>query len=262
MALIIVLLVTTLLIALVFEFAYATRVSLRAAVNFRDSQRAYFLARAGITAFVKYNALRDQIPPGEWAIVPMISTGDTEVKVKWEDEKGKLSINSIDRTPVSDWIDKLFIEQGIATDVYDRMIARKKEGLFNLITELHTLMKDEDYKKVAQFLTPYYSNQNVNLNTASLEVLMSLGCSEGPAKTIIELRTQERFSDIEKIKPYLPATFSLNNYNIEKTTLYRVYSYATVGGYTKQIEAVIDLSTSGTSTIITSTPTPLYWRAL
>ena len=38
-ALIIVLLVTALLIALIFEFAYGTRISLRAAVNFRDSQR-------------------------------------------------------------------------------------------------------------------------------------------------------------------------------------------------------------------------------
>ena len=47
-ALLIALLVTTLLIALVFEFAYGTRVSLRAAVNFRDGQRAFYLARSGV----------------------------------------------------------------------------------------------------------------------------------------------------------------------------------------------------------------------
>ena len=47
-ALLIVLLVTALLLALIFEFAYGTRVSLRAAVNSRDSQRAYFLARSGV----------------------------------------------------------------------------------------------------------------------------------------------------------------------------------------------------------------------
>ena len=47
-ALIIVLLVTALLIALIFEFAYGTRISLRATVNFRNSQRAYYLARSGV----------------------------------------------------------------------------------------------------------------------------------------------------------------------------------------------------------------------
>ena len=47
-ALIIVLLVTALLIALIFEFTYGTRVSLRAAVNYRNSERAHYLARSGV----------------------------------------------------------------------------------------------------------------------------------------------------------------------------------------------------------------------
>ncbi len=39
-ALLVTLLITALLIALIFEFAYATRISLQGAVNFRDGQRA------------------------------------------------------------------------------------------------------------------------------------------------------------------------------------------------------------------------------
>jgi type II secretory pathway component PulK len=76
-ALLIVLLVTALLIALIFEFSYATRISLNSAINFRDSQRAYFLARSGIFAFIKYgDKLRDYyIPQGEWGVVPLISDG-------------------------------------------------------------------------------------------------------------------------------------------------------------------------------------------
>ncbi len=53
-ALLVVLLVTALLIALIFEFAYGTRVSLRGAVNFRNSQRAYFLARSGVAIFTRF----------------------------------------------------------------------------------------------------------------------------------------------------------------------------------------------------------------
>jgi type II secretory pathway component PulK len=260
-ALIIVLLVTALLIALVFEFAYGTRVSLHAAANFRDSQRAYFLARSGINAFVKYPALRDQISQGVFQEVPMISTGDTKVNIMWEDEQGKLSINNIDAPPVGGWIDKLFTDQGVGTDVYNRIIVKKSENRrsFYLITELHTIMKDEDYRKVAQFLTADYTGQKVSLNYASKEVLMSLGCTESSAKAIVELREREGFiSDITKIQHYLPATITTNNANFDKPSVYKIYSYATVGGYTKQIEAVLS---TGTATV-TSVPEPSYWRVL
>ena len=95
-ALLIVLLVTALLIALIFEFAYGTRVSLRGAVNFRDSQRAYFLARFGVTAFTKYgDELRKGIPQGQWQPLPPMRATDTEVSVKWEDETGKIRINDV-----------------------------------------------------------------------------------------------------------------------------------------------------------------------
>ena len=44
-ALIITLLVVTLLTALIVEFAYSARVNLSAAGNFRDKQKAYYLAK-------------------------------------------------------------------------------------------------------------------------------------------------------------------------------------------------------------------------
>src|SRR5512139_2607372 len=78
-ALLIVLLVTALLVALVFEFAYATRVSLRAAVNFRDSQRAYYLARSGVNfagrflvEYKKNGKLQDHLEQ-DWLPVPFVS---------------------------------------------------------------------------------------------------------------------------------------------------------------------------------------------
>ena len=90
-ALLIVLLVTALLIALVFEFAYATRISLNSAVNFRDSQRAYFLALTGINAFKSQRpeTARDAFRPEKHSRF-LCSAKDDAVLFKWEDEKGKI----------------------------------------------------------------------------------------------------------------------------------------------------------------------------
>ena len=116
-ALIIVLLVTALLIALIFEFAYGTRISLRSSVNFRDSERAYYLARSGVKfagLLLSYNLkqgnAQDNIEQRDWEVVPIatLMTGssdtdlsdttesnDTELKVRWEDESGKINITNI-----------------------------------------------------------------------------------------------------------------------------------------------------------------------
>jgi type II secretory pathway component PulK len=85
-ALIIVLLVTALLIALIFEFAYGTRISMRSAVNFRDSQRAYYLARSGVkfaglllSDNLKKGKLQDQIEQRDWQVVPLMTgSNDTQ----------------------------------------------------------------------------------------------------------------------------------------------------------------------------------------
>lgn len=249
-ALIIVLLVTALLIALVFEFAYSTRVSVRAAQNFRDRERAYFLARSAMKYFNANEEWRNSLEQDKWNIVPIISAGDTEVAIKPVDERRKLSINLIDVSPIADCIDNLFINQGVSADAFNRVKERKKEAPFNLITELHAVMKDDDYNKIAPFLTPYYADQNVNLNVAPVQVLMSLGCSEGAAKNIDELRKRETLT-ISKLTPYCKFLITLTNANLpEKSTLFKVYSSATVGGYTKQIEAISDTSSF------------LYWKAL
>src|SRR5512135_1441071 len=83
-ALLIVLLVTALLIALVFEFAYATRISLNSAMNYRDGERAYFLALTGINAFkASGQNLRDMFPAGQWQPVPLMTDTDTQIMLKW-----------------------------------------------------------------------------------------------------------------------------------------------------------------------------------
>lgn len=254
-ALLIVLLVTALLIALIFEFSYATRISKNSAVNFRDSQRAYFLARAGVYAFIRYtDMLTKNIPQNEWGVVPLISGGDTQVRIKWEDEQGKIPIPLVVRgNDAYKRLQQLFDIKAISQDVLDNGIVEKKT--FYLLSELHQVMSDEDYGKVKDFLTVVTATK-ININTASLEVLQSLcrslGKDDSVARLIINRRNDQPFTSTSEITNMSGMEPLVASYLDVTSNTYKVYSYATVGGYTRQVEAVIQRGNTA----------PLYWRAL
>lgn len=238
-ALLIVLLVTALLIALIFEFAYGTRVSLRGAVNFRDSQRAYFLARSGVAIFTKFKELKDMVPQGEWGVVPIISAGDTEVRFKWEDERGKLNVNEVNST-TAEWVAELFQQRGIGTDVVRKVQdLRKDGGPLKLLSELHQVMSDEDYNKVAKFLT-ISSDAKININAASEEVLNSVLVNNKVAVGMIVNNRKDKpvgsLGDVGLTQSNTPNNIFANLVTTNGTLM--VYSHATVGGYIKQIESV------------------------
>ena len=255
-ALLIVLLVTSLLIALIFEFSYATRISLNSAINFRDSQRAYFLARSGIYAFIKYgDKLRDiYIPQGEWGVVPLISEGDTQVMIKWESEQGKIPISSVTRgNDAYGMLLQLFSIKQVSQDILDNQIVVKQN--YSLVSELHTIMNDEDYLKVAPYVTVSpVPSRKININAASAEVLQSLcrslGKDDGVVGMIISKRSSKPYASTAEIT-LTPGMDSLVATYLDVTnTYFKVYSYATVGGYTKQVEAIIDGNAIS------------YWRSL
>jgi type II secretory pathway component PulK len=257
-ALLIVLLVTTLLIALIFEFAYGTRVSLRAAANFRDSQRAYFLAWSGINVGGKlliYNLqngkARENLEQQEWQIVPIISAGDVVLRVRWEDEDGKINIANVATGQQSlIRLERLFGIKQIDLDTVQKI---HELGKIRLVDELHGVMNDADFEKIRDSVTVYGSD-NVNVNTASSSVLQSLGLSEAAASMIIDLHKQDPIND----KTILSGSYGLDPATLGMMVLdsntFLVQSYATVGGYTKQAEAVISRSTNP--------PTVLYWKIL
>jgi type II secretory pathway component PulK len=266
-ALLIVLLVTALLIALIFEFAYGTRVSLRAAVNFRDSQRAYFLARSGVYVFAKSKELRDAVPQGEWSVVPIVSGGDTELRLRWEDESGKIYAADVKTNRVTyNMLQALFENRSIDLAVLDRMTDTTSTiNKLGLLTGLHQFMSDEEYEKVKDFLTVTQAQgttplqtqvRKININTASLEVLQSLckglGKDDSVAGLIISRRNSNPFTSTSEIVNMSGMDPLVASYLDVTSNIYKVYVYATVGGYTKQVEAIIDL-TKGS---------PLYWRAL
>jgi type II secretory pathway component PulK len=263
-ALLIVLLVTALLLALIFEFAYGTRVSLRAAMNFRDSQRAYFLARSGVNFAgailsdnLKKQKLQDNLEQRDWQVVPGMTGGDTELRVRWEDEGGKINISAVAKpNDAYNRLGKLFDLRGIRQDSLDRisewMIAEKRK--FYLVTELHQFLSDEEYRNMRDFVTVSPIVQ-ININTASSEVLQSLGLSSGMAGMIVERRNREPFIKREDMNVFLgPESTRFVGLLDVTSNVFKVNSFATVGGYTKQIEAVITRSATGLAIS--------YWRAL
>jgi type II secretory pathway component PulK len=250
-ALLIVLLVTALLVALIFEFAYGTRVSMRAAVNYRDSQRAYFLARSAFGVFAKYPELRDEyIKQDAWGNVPIESGGDTALRLRWEDEAGKIYIKGLlPGTAAFNWLRELFRIQVVNQEILDKIAADTSNPL-QLVTDLHRYMGDEDYNKVARFVTVYSNMQKININTAPEEVLSSVLAAGGITNITLSSILLNR-----EEKPYTASDITGMAFTdfVATSTIFKVYSFAKAGGYEKQIEAVIDVNNS---------KTPLYWRAI
>ena len=257
-ALLIALLVTTLLMALIVEFAYGTRVSLRAAVNFRDSQRAYFLARSGVNFAgkvlaenLKQGKLQANLEQREWQVVPIVSEGDTELRVRWEDEAGKIGIASMGTgQPSLVRLEKLFGTKGVSLDVLDRL---REKRTFRLLSELHQVMSDEEFGKIRDAVSVYAPAQ-VDINTASADVLQSLGLSASLVSLITEKRGREPFDTREKINAFPGMDTNTAGMLDMTSNVFTVYSHATVGGYTKQAEAVITRSAGGF--------TVQYWKIL
>jgi general secretion pathway protein K len=262
-ALLIVLLVTALLTALIVEFAYGTRVSLRSAVNYRNRERAYFIARSGVNAVgtllsdnLKKNKLQDNLDQRDWQPVPFIAGNDTELRVRWEDEGGKISISTVFKgIDAYNRLVKLFDVLGISQDSLDRMVDNKKN--YFLITELHQVLSDEEFKKLKDQVT-VSTETKVDINTASSEVLQSLGLSAGMAGMIVEKRSTEPFTSQNAVNDFLGPENAIVAGQLSITSnVFRISSFATVGGYTKQVEAVITRSADTYNPFKIS-----YWRAL
>jgi len=276
-ALIIVLLVTALLIALIFEFAYGTRISLRAAINYRDSQRAYYLARSGVNfagRYLAYNLQKDPVTgltheydnleEREWQTVPYIPGNDTELRVRWEDETAKINISNA--TKGSDAYNRLvilFTNLGIDQNILDQisawMIEEKRS--FYLLSEIHQFLSDKDFRKVQDYVTvlpPSVTPENkIDINTAPAAVLVSLGMSENAAQMIVERRSEQLFKPTDDLSPYLGQNSTAIAGQLSFTSnVFSINSYATVGGYMKQADAILTRTSGGSGFTI------LYWRAL
>jgi general secretion pathway protein K len=102
LALLLVLLVITLLVAMVVEFDYWTRIDLRSAGNLRDGLQAAYLARGGVAsaqALLKDDYRRNPNTTdltATWAIpLPPVPLGEGTVLLKITDEASKFNLNNL-----------------------------------------------------------------------------------------------------------------------------------------------------------------------
>jgi general secretion pathway protein K len=297
MVLLLVLVIVALLAALLTEFAFSTLVDLRLTETFRDNTRAYYYAKSGITAgrmLLKLDQPSYDAHDEMWAQpYPNVPVGDGVVSLAIEDQGGKLDIKtlltgrnvnpivrdqfkllftnleldnpSVLTAALIDWIDgdeDPHEDIGAESDYYSRQTPpyRCKNALLDSLGEL-TLIRGftpEIIKLVTPHLTVHGNDdKKINVNTASIDVLMSL--SEDPvidrstAEAIIAMRQDKPFKTVMDLKKLndLPGLESLltvsgpeNNpiqsgpFGVTSST-YRIESEGGVGDGVRRIEAFV-----------------------
>jgi general secretion pathway protein K len=300
MALLLVLVVVALLTAMLTDLAFSTLVDMRLTETFRDSTRAYYLAKGGINAGRmilqvddnNYDSLNE--PWSKGVINYPVAAGSVTVQI--EDLDGRLAINGMvrDNNPqvimidrfyrflvamqledqadpaeltaaLIDWLDAgdqpytaihtdgLNIPVGGAEELYYRSLPQpygSKNGPLETLQEL-TMVKGftpEIVKRISPYLAVNETVQ-VNINTASAEVLMSLDLliDRDIAQQIIDYRETEPIRNITQLEDVLePQSYAvlktLANLKQLGTTSrgYRIESSALVNDGTRRLTAEID----------------------
>jgi len=213
-ALIITLLILVLLVTLILEFNTSMRVEARNAANFRDTIKAYYLARSGITfarAVLEEDGKKGYKYDGPdelWAQnIPPIPVGDGFVTVRITDEDSKINVNKlitgfgmVSKTAMREWMVRFLEHMNVDTEIVDPIIDwldrddrellngaesayyegledpyEAKNNLMDSLEELR-LIKGIN-REIFEKISPFltvYSDGWININTADKEVLLSL----------------------------------------------------------------------------------------
>ena len=270
-AIIITVLIVTILVALVVEFAYEVYIDTSALSNWTNAQKASLIAKSGQTLRFKYidmiksdNILSEIEFPVERDLGP-----NTQLTIKIEDENAKFNINSliyqkgtINKQTLAS-LQKLFEYLNINTKLADTIADwldsdsepieglsdsenNAKNALLQSIDELKLIpgIDKNTFDKISPFIT-VYGNNLINVNTANLPVLKSLhvDMTETLAQRIIDYRETTPFND--KFSGQLWDLIGINinsTYITYKSSNFRVTTKATVNEITRVIESVVDKS--------------------
>lgn len=287
-ALLIVLIVVSVLGYLVFDFSYFIRVNLSSAENFRNGTQAYFLSRSGIEAcraLLKENKNSYDAFSEMWATErpPVMAEGGI-VEIFLIDENRKINVNNlagqnklqhdftyqqIERllgnleldvsiaAAILDWVDE--DSTGSAENPYYQSLQppyRCKNGPVDSMQELLMVrdINDEIYygtkerMGLRQLLTNR-GNGKININTADLQVLMSLhdDLTDDIAGNIMIARDTKPFRRIEELKERRDETGvdtrlfnEIVDYIAVVSDAFTAQANASVGEYTVSTQAVLD----------------------
>ena len=279
-ALIITVLIVTILVALVVEFAYEVYIDTSSLSNWANAQKASLIAKSGQTLSINYiaeiNKSYNTQSKVEFPVERDLGL-NTQLILKIEDENAKININSIlienlkGETLHLTALQKLFeylninpklslvIADWIDTDSDPRLFDSEenaKNSFLSTVDELKLIkgIDKEVFEKISPYITVHKDRTRVNhfdtlinINTAKLPVLMSLhkDMTEALAQRIIDYRETspiETKGQLSNINGMKDLAASLYLPISFKSSDFRITTKATVNEITRIIESVVDKS--------------------
>ncbi|MBF0560135.1 MAG: type II secretion system minor pseudopilin GspK [Nitrospirae bacterium] len=279
MALVITLLVVALITAMVVEFSYGVYINTGALYNWQNSQKLSLAAKSATKLAAKLisdqTSLRSYTYPGILELSQKIPSEDLDgmIGIRIEDENSKFNLNTLggfsvvfgsdkDKDPYNSLV-RLLKALDLKTDIADRISywidsstdhrppygqVATKDGKLGSVDELLLIpgIDQGTYEKLRPYVT-IYGNNSININGASIPVLMSLSSSitEDLATRIVSYRENtpfEKTSDILKVAGFDKiGQFPLGYITVKGSTFY-VTATATSGGISRIVESVFELS--------------------
>ena len=204
MALLLVLVIVTLLTSLLMELAFSTLVDMRLTETFRDTTRAYYLARGGVNAgrmLLQQDRNSFDAPQETWSQgIVNYPVGDGTVTIAIEDLDGRLAINELvsGSNPQALMVDRFYrLFAGLQID----HLADPAELTAALIDWLDP--DDEPYQMIL--------TDGLNIPVSGAEELFyrssgkDYSCKNGPLETLDELLLVRGFSRelLDLLRPHL-----------------------------------------------------------
>lgn len=272
-ALIITLLLVTILVSLVVNFVYEVQIDMSTLSNWSYAQKASLIAKSGQNLSAQYitDISGEEYTYEQKTELPLKKhfASNVNLTITIEDENSKFNVNSIinengttneknleslkklveylninpnQALIIADWIDPDSEPRG-----FDSENSSKNDFLWS--TDELKLIEGID-KETFHILRPYitvFGNNQVNINTAEVPVLLSLGpdMTEELANRIVDYRQNSPFENanhIVRVTGLEAAGIKMLDRITVKASDFRIISQATVGEITRVIESVVDSS--------------------
>ncbi len=288
-ALVLTLMVLVLVSALVVEFAYGVYTTTSGLYNWRDSQRLSFVAKSGTSLAVKTisdnRALLTKYATQERYTFPVeniLGGFNGGVVITIEDENAKFNLNWLrsDRTNTRreayasfkrllDALNRLYavnLDERIADLVTNWLVKDSglsrsqdepsKDAYMDSVDELLMIkgIDNETYQKLLPYVTVYALDERnpqiININTASIPVIMCFGVTRDQAEEILQKR---------RVAPFTPdnrgvlGASLMGNVAFEPSNL-RVTVTAEENKIRRILECVVSIGSSAS--------TVKYWREM
>ena len=278
MALVLTLMMIVLITALVTEFVYGVFTGAAALDNWRKAQQLSLVARSGVTLAAKTVSTLDPsylyayIGKADIPVDNIAEGFGGRVLIRVEDENAKFNLNSLltpgpadsGRPPPIDCFRRLLRELGLKEEIADRIadwidkdsiprLRDSEDGAKNYfmdsVDELLQIkgIDRQSYEKLLPYVTVYgwpaAGDVRINMNTASIPVIMSVVGDRGLAEAIARAREGRYFvtpGDLARVPGVVVDT---NFMGTDRPQNFRIRVTAEDGRIRRVIEAVI--ATSG-----------------